>query len=238
MPVTVVGTVAMEAQLSVGLVEVANDLKVNVRGFNYDFGGTLGTYEGAVYQSVADDDTNYVYLDAGELLVINTTGWPGAGIYIPLAKVITNGGVIQRVADERILITVAPEGSGDKKVKVSSNDTTPDFLESKLVAGSGITLTTQDEGVDESVQIAGRNIKSGVLIPGAFSGDPKKATVTFTTAYPDTNYTIGIDAVTQNGITYPIRPENKATTGFDVVLGSNNIAHLIEVGWQTVATGE
>jgi hypothetical protein len=240
MPVTVVGTVGMNAQLTAGLVEAVDDLQVDVKGFRYDMGGTVAHFEGAAYQTVTDDTTNYVYIDAGGLLVINTTGWPGAGLYIPLAKVVTASGIIQRIQDERILITVSPEGGGadDKRVKVSTDDTTPDFLEGKLTAGAGITLTTLSPGGDESLQISGKNIKSGILIPGAFSGNPKVAAVTFSTPYPDTNYTIGIDAVTQNGITYPIRPENKAVGGFDVSLGSNNIAHLIEVGWQTVATGE
>jgi hypothetical protein len=240
MPVTVQGTVGMNAQLTAGLVEAVADLNVDVKGFRYDLGGTLGYFDGAVYQSVTDEATNYVYLDAGALLVINTTGYPGSGIYLPLAKVVCSGGIIQRVQDERVLLTASPEGGGvdDKKVKVSSDDTTPNFLDGKLAAGTGITLTTQSPGGDETLQIDGKNIKAGILIPGNFSGSPRKATVTFTTPYPDTNYSINIDAVTMNNVTYPVTVESKAAGSFVVSLGSSNIAHLVEVGWSATATGE
>jgi hypothetical protein len=40
------------------------------------------------------------------------------------------------------------------KVKVTTNDTTPDYLFNKLIEGSGITLTETTDGGDESVTIA------------------------------------------------------------------------------------
>lgn len=49
----------------------------------------------------------------------------------------------------RIDLTVA-----DEKVKVSSNDTTTDYLFNKVVAGSGITITEINDGGNEDVQIA------------------------------------------------------------------------------------
>jgi hypothetical protein len=42
----------------------------------------------------------------------------------------------------------------DEKAKVSSNDTTAGYLNGKLVAGAGITLTEKDDGEDESLEIA------------------------------------------------------------------------------------
>ena len=41
----------------------------------------------------------------------------------------------------------------DVKVKVSSNDTTSDFLLSKLVAGTNVTLTEQNDGGNENIKI-------------------------------------------------------------------------------------
>jgi hypothetical protein len=81
-------------------------------------------------------------------------------------------------------------------------------------------------------------MKSGILIPGDFSGNPKQATVTFASAYPDTNYTITVSVETINNKSFALRYESKATTGFDVDLGSNNIANLVSVSWQTVPVGE
>lgn len=81
-------------------------------------------------------------------------------------------------------------------------------------------------------------MKSGILIPGNFSGNPKQATVAFATAYPDANYTVTLSAETANDKSFALRYENKTTAGFDVDLGSNNIANLVSVSWQTVPVGE
>lgn len=45
--------------------------------------------------------------------------------------------------------------SADEKAKVSSNDTTPGYLNGKLVAGTGITLTENSDGGNETLTITG-----------------------------------------------------------------------------------
>lgn len=45
-------------------------------------------------------------------------------------------------------------GAGDDKVKISGADTTPDFLAPKITAGSGITLSIQNPGLNETLNIA------------------------------------------------------------------------------------
>ena len=42
----------------------------------------------------------------------------------------------------------------DSKTKVSSLDTTANFLEKKLIAGSGVTFTTLSPGANESLEIS------------------------------------------------------------------------------------
>jgi len=45
-------------------------------------------------------------------------------------------------------------GAGaDEKAKVSSNDTTANFLKNKLVAGNNITLEEQNDGENETLKI-------------------------------------------------------------------------------------
>jgi hypothetical protein len=80
--------------------------------------------------------------------------------------------------------------------------------------------------------------KGGLLIPGAFSGNPKQAAVTFTTAYPDTNYIVVVSAETINDKSFALRVENKTASGFTVDLGVNNLANLVEVSWHTSPVGE
>lgn len=41
----------------------------------------------------------------------------------------------------------------DEKIKISSNDTTPGYLNGKLVAGSGITLTENNDGANETLSV-------------------------------------------------------------------------------------
>jgi hypothetical protein len=45
-------------------------------------------------------------------------------------------------------------GGTDEKVKVTSNDTVAEYLKDKLAAGTGITLTEQNDGGDENLRIA------------------------------------------------------------------------------------
>jgi len=44
--------------------------------------------------------------------------------------------------------------SDTKKVKVSANDTTENYLENKVIAGNNVTITTINEGANEQVQIS------------------------------------------------------------------------------------
>lgn len=80
--------------------------------------------------------------------------------------------------------------------------------------------------------------KSGVVIPGAFSGTPdKKATVTFTTAFPNTAYSITLSS-TSIGRSYLPTVESKTASGFVINLNTNVLSGLAEVGWQAEETGE
>jgi hypothetical protein len=81
-------------------------------------------------------------------------------------------------------------------------------------------------------------LHAGVIIPGSFSGNPKTATVTFGTAYPDTTYTVVADAVTDGSKSYGLAIESKTVNGFTVNLHSNNLAGLVEVDWHTALSGE
>lgn len=86
--------------------------------------------------------------------------------------------------------------------------------------------------------LAEREIKSGVLIPGDFSGTPKRATVAFATAYPSADYAVTLAVETINGKIYAPGVTSKTAAGFDVDLGSGNLANLDRVGWHAIANGE
>ena len=114
-------------------------------------------------------------------------------------------------------------GSGtDEKVKISSADTTTNFLEDKLVAGANITLNKLNTGANETIEIVASTLASGIIgIPngsgsytfyasltlamaGAVSGD----TIIFFDDYTETSavqitMTNGVD-INLNGNTYTL----------------------------------
>jgi len=113
MTVDIEGTVIMQATLNAGLVKKHPSLLyINVESFKYDMGGIRGVFNGAVAQSVADDDTSYVYLNSSQTLTINTTGYPTSGSFIALATVTTANGAVVDIADERVLLAVSSSEVG------------------------------------------------------------------------------------------------------------------------------
>jgi hypothetical protein len=75
-------------------------------------------------------------------------------------------------------------------------------------------------------------VKAGVVASGSFSGNPKKATVSFTTAFGSTNYAISIVGIDARTWTY----ESKAVGGF-VINANANAALSGEVSWTAILTG-
>lgn len=62
--------------------------------------------------------------------------------------------------------STAVEGNDTRleKVKVTSNDTTPNFLFSKLAEGTGITLTETNDGFDETITVAASGVGTDELV--------------------------------------------------------------------------
>ena len=84
----------------------------------------------------------------------------------------------------------------------------------------------------------GIDAKADSLIPGDFSGEPKRATVTFATPFADTQYSIVFSCLTDGTKSFSPAAELKTVNGFVINLHSNNVANLIEVGWQAIKSGE
>ena len=61
------------------------------------------------------------------------------------------------------LLASGGPGGDDEKVKVSSNDTTSDYLLEKFQAGANISLSEVDDGADEKVEIAVTGLTSGAV---------------------------------------------------------------------------
>jgi hypothetical protein len=75
--------------------------------------------------------------------------------------------------------------------------------------------------------------QAGILIPGDFSliGGRQKATVTFSPAFDDANYTVelGIETV---GNSYAPTHESRTAASFVVNLGTASLSGLASVTWR------
>ena len=69
-------------------------------------------------------------------------------------------------ADIGTTVVAGGGGADSKKVKVTTNDTTEDFLSSKLAAGTGITLTVLSPGGNEDVEI---KLANTAVTPGSYT---------------------------------------------------------------------
>lgn len=84
----------------IGDVVADGALTVQVSSILYVIDDIQGAYPGSVANPVADNATNYVYLDIAATLVINTIGYPP--VSIRLARVVASVGAIATVILEQI----------------------------------------------------------------------------------------------------------------------------------------
>jgi hypothetical protein len=125
-------------------------------------------------------------------------------------------------------------GVEGEKVKVSTGDTTSDYLFNKLSAGTGVNLSIVNPGGNEKIGIStGLVIKSGIVGSGDFTGNPKKATITFSSNFATTAYTITVTGEDARSWT----TESKTVSGFTINANSNP-ALAGDTSWQTINVGE
>lgn len=80
--------------------------------------------------------------------------------------------------------------------------------------------------------------KAGRVLAASFAGSPKKATVTFSTAFADANYAVALTALTTNDTEYEPSVESQVAGSFVINLGSNSTSDLTHMGWIAVKDGE
>lgn len=98
--------------------------------------------------------------------------------------------------------------------------------------GSNVLTGTSVDGSVTTTTV-GLKTKAGTIAGSSFAGSPKKYTVTFSTVYPNTNYSINIIGAVNRAFTY----ESKSTTGF-VINANANTTFTENVDWMTVGIGE
>jgi len=105
----------------------------------------------------------YASLDGSAEIADVTHGARGGGSLHTTATDSANG--FMSAADKAKLDGIADNAEVDNKdAKVSSNDTSPGFLSTKLVAGANITLTEQNDGGNETLEISAASGGGGSVI--------------------------------------------------------------------------
>ena len=104
--------------------------------------------------------------------------------------------------------------------------------------GSGVSVTNDGYGKVSVTGFGGGGgsgvqIKAGIVSSGTFSGNPKKATVTFTSAFTSSNYAIIITGIDSRSWSY----ESKTAAGFTINTNAN-AALTGEVSWHAIISGE
>lgn len=93
-------------------------------------------------------------------------------------------------------------------------------------------LTAHLAGIDNALAgVASDDSKAGTVLNASFAGNPKQATVTFNTAFATANYAIEATVLATSNKSYVVTIDSKATTGFTIKIGANNIANLTAVDW-------
>jgi hypothetical protein len=141
MPVTVTGVVGVEAVLAPGRILVVDGLYISILPFNYEMDGKRQQYGGVLNQAMTDDAINYLFLDYDGSFNVNTTGYPST-THIRLGRVVTAGGVITTVYDDRIPLTAAIDKEISKATAEGQDSTTEATWQQKL----RLTLTDIPDG--------------------------------------------------------------------------------------------
>ena len=129
-------------------------------------------------------------------------------------------------------------GTTDEKAKVSSNDTTAGYLNGKLVAGSGIQLTENNDGGNETLTVTNTGAAGAALPVNAIPNSSFETWERGTSVAPDNWAVAGAGAtIAREGTTFKHGTYSAKLTrsGADATLSANV---LVEYGGLTYVRGE
>jgi hypothetical protein len=204
-------TLAPSAVLYEGAVLADGDLSIKVNAFYYVVAGLHGRYVGVVGQAVTDDATNYVYMDATGMLVVNASGYPATATHVRLARVIAAGGIIVRIVLERAFF-----GATDPSGVPASR---------QIIAGSGLT-GGGDLSVDRTLAVVNQTNLLRVSVDGAGANySSVAAACAYAASNPSSVFCILLGPGTYTESPFTI-PSNACVRGLgvwdEVVIATNN----------------
>ncbi len=157
----ILGTTDVVADMNtLGTADVVNDMNVLGTSANVTAMNTLGTSANVTAMSNCSGSIANINTTASNITDVNTfavryrigSSDPTSSLDSGDLFFNTTSSVL-KVYNGSAWVTI--QADTDVKVSVSSNDTTPGFLNGKLVAGTNITLTENNDGGNETLTITG-----------------------------------------------------------------------------------
>jgi len=157
----ILGTTDVVADMNtLGTADVVNDMNVLGTSANVTAMNTLGTSANVTAMSNCSGSIANINTTATNITDVNTfavryrigSSDPTSSLDSGDLFFNTTSSVL-KVYNGSAWVTI--QADTDVKVSVSSNDTTPGFLNGKLVAGTNITLTENNDGGNETLTITG-----------------------------------------------------------------------------------
>lgn len=175
---------------------------------------------------------------------INQAGGGGGGVQ----SVVAGTGITVDNTDPENPIVNSSGIDTDEKSKVSSNDTTAGYLNGKLVAGTGITFTENNNGANETLSIAlgshthaASDINSGVLGTARLASSGVASSSTYLRgdqvwATPVTSVNGGTGAVSVTTGSIGAAPASHTHAASDITSGVMATARLASSGTASSTT--
>ena len=228
-----------------------NDITRVQPGINITTGGTGNN---PTINLVASPSVNNITFSG---TTIGGTVQAGAGTFTSLsAGTLSGGTILSGSTNLYSIFATIPDQNDVTRVQPGSNITTGGTANNPIIsvvaspsfnsvtasgASSFTTLsaTTMISGSTNLYQIfaqTGSTLiqKSGTISGSTFTGNPKKATVTFATAFANTNYAITISSDTNRTWTW----ESKAAGSFVINSNANTAFNAGNVNWTAIEYGE
>ena len=171
----ILGTTDVVADMNtLGTADVVNDMNVLGTSANVTAMNTLGTSANVTAMSNCSGSIANINTTATNITDVNTfavrdrigSSDPTSSLDSGDLFFNTTSSVL-KVYNGSAWVTI--QADTDVKVSVSSNDTTPGFLNGKLVAGTGVSLTEGNDGGDETLTIASSGATAGFAVAMAIA---------------------------------------------------------------------
>ncbi len=171
----ILGTTDVVADMNtLGTADVVNDMNVLGTSANVTAMGLLGTSANVTAMSNCSGSIANINTTATNITDVNTfavryrigSSDPTSSLDSGDLFFNTTSSVL-KVYNGSAWVTI--QADTDVKVSVSSNDTTPGFLNGKLVAGTGVSLTEGNDGGDETLTIASSGATAGFAVAMAIA---------------------------------------------------------------------